>query len=250
MALYDDIGKGYRDHRRPDPRIAAVLSREIADARAILNVGAGTGAYEPTDRDVVAVEPSWSMLAQRRRRFSVQARAEALPFAAHTFDCALAVLTIHHWTDVGRGMAEMRRVARRKIVLLTWLGFTAPFWLVDYLPQIKTVDEAIFPSLMQLTSWLGPLRVMPVPIAHDCTDGFLCAYWRRPEAYLDENVRRSISTFARLGDCAEGLVRLRNDLAGGRWHERYSSLLARNEIDFGYRVVVADIDANPLDAER
>jgi SAM-dependent methyltransferase len=243
MALYDHIGKGYQNHRRPDPRIAAVLSREIADARTILNVGAGTGGYEPTDRDVVAVEPSWTMIGQRHRPFSVQAQAEALPFDAETFDCVMAVLTIHHWMDVERGIAEMRRVARRKIVLLTWLGFTAPFWLVDYLPQIKSLDEAIFPSLAQLTSWLGALRVIPVPIAHDCSDGFLCAYWRRPEAYLDETIRRSISTFARLSGYAGGLARLRSDLASGRWHERYAALLSRTEMDFGYRVVVADIDA-------
>jgi SAM-dependent methyltransferase len=250
MALYDDIGKRYRNHRHPDPRIAAALLREIADARTILNVGAGTGAYEPTNRHVVAVDPSRTMIVQRRRALSVQARAEALPFAAKTFDCAMAVLTVHHWTDVGRGMAEMLRVARRRIVLLTRIGFGAPFWLVDYLPQIKVVDETVFPSMAQLTSWLGPIRTIPVPIAHDCTDGFLCAYWRRPEAYLDEGVRRGISTFARLTCVDEGLARLRHDLASGRWHERYAGLLSRDEMDFGYRVAVAGIDARSAQCEQ
>lgn len=250
MALYDDIGKRYRDHRRPDPRIAAALLSEIADARTILNVGAGTGAYEPMNRDVVAIEPSRAMIVQRGRPLSVRARAEALPFAAKTFDCVMAVLTIHHWDDVERGMAEMRRVARRRIVLLTWTALGAPFWLVDYLPQIKLVDETVFPSVAQLRSWLGPIRVIPVPIAHDCADGFLRAYWRRPEAYLDEGVRRGISTFARLTGVDEGLARLRDDLASGRWRRRYARLLELDEMDFGYRVVVADIDTSSAQRYR
>lgn len=253
MALYDDIGKGYRNNRRPDARIAAILWRELAGMHTILNVGAGTGAYEPAGCDVVAVEPSWTMIEQRDRTVApcVRARAEALPFAAATFDCATAVLTIHHWADVTSGIREMRRVARRRVVLLTWIGFTERFWLLDYLPQIKAIDEPLFPALTQLASWLGPIRTAPVPIAHDCSDGFLCAYWRRPEAYLDENIRRSISTFARLPPGYEaGLSRLRDDLAAGRWHEQYAALSQREEMDFGYRVVVAEIDAGAAQVER
>lgn len=244
-ALYDSIGKQYHSYRRPDPRIAAVLSRELADVRTIVNLGAGVGSYEPIHRDVVAVEPSSVMIAQRRRREVpiVQARAEALPFREGTFDCALALLTIHHWSDIERGLREAMRVAKRNVVLLTWVGFTTRFWLLDYLPQIKSIDEPMFPPLEQLSSYLGPLRVVPVPIPHDCTDGFLCAYWRRPEAYLDEGARGAISTFSRVHPIEEGLERLRADLASGLWYERYGDLLEEDEVDFGCRVVVSDAGA-------
>jgi len=241
-ALYDSIGKQYRSHRRPDPRIAALLSNELADAATIVNLGAGVGAYEPLDRDVVAVEPSGVMIAQRNRHNDciVQARAEELPFRQDTFDCATAILTIHHWSDMETGLTEALRVARRKVVLLTWVGFISHFWLLDYLPQIKAIDEPMFPSIEQLSSWLGPVRSVVVPIPHDCKDGFLCAYWRRPEAYLDEGVRSAISTFSRVHHIEEGLKRLKHELSTGLWHERYGDLLEKTEIDYGYRVVVSD----------
>jgi len=240
--LYDSIGKQYRNYRRPDPGIAAVLARELADARAIVNLGAGAGSYEPPDRRVIAVEPSWVMIAQRHQPKVpiVQARAEALPFQQDTFDCAMALLTIHHWSDIARGLREALRVAKRKVVLLTWIGFVTHFWLLDYLPQIKSIDESMFPSIEQLSSWMGPVRAVTVPIAHDCTDGFLCAYWRRPEAYLDEGVRSAISTFSRVHQVEEGLARLKADLSSGLWHARYGDILEKNEIDFGYRMVVSE----------
>lgn len=241
-ALYDSIGTGYQVCRRPDVRIAAVVARELAEVRTLVNVGAGVGSYEPMNRQVVAVEPSQVMIAQRPRGAApvVRARAEALPFAARAFDCAMGILTLHHWTDVRQGLREMRRVARRRVVLLTWIGFLEHFWLLDYLPQIKAIDEPMFPSLAQLAASIGPVRAIPVPIPHDCTDGFLCAYWRRPEAYLDADVRRAISTFARMPDVAPGLARLQHDLASGDWHERYGALLSVDAKDFGYRVVVAE----------
>lgn len=240
--LYDDIGKQYRNYRQPDPRIAAAIAGTLTGARMIVNVGAGVGSYEPRARTVVAVEPSGVMIAQRSRQGTpiVQARAEALPFKDDAFDCALAILTIHHWSDMEKGLEESLRVAKQRVVLLTWVGFSTYFWLLDYLPQIKRIDEPLFPSLEQLSSWLGPLRAIPVPIPHDCTDGFLCAYWRRPEAYLDEGVRSAISTFARVPDIKEGLARLKADLTSGLWHERYGDLFQREEVDFGYRVVVSE----------
>ncbi len=241
--LYDSIGKQYRDYRLPDNRIIAVLSRELADARAIVNIGAGVGSYEPNDREVTAVEPSRVMIDQRRKHKAaiVCARAEALPFRQDTFDCAMAILTIHHWSDVERGLKEALRVAKGKIILLTWIGFASHFWLLDYLPQIKSIDESMFPSIKQLSSWIGPVRSVVVPIPHDCTDGFLCAYWRRPEAYLDEGVRSAISTFSRVHDVEEGLDRLKTDISTGLWHERYADLLEKNETDFGYRMVVSGV---------
>lgn len=243
--LYDSIGKQYRNYRHPDPRSAATIAGALTDTRVIVNVGAGVGSYEPRDREVVAVEPSGVMIAQRPRQGIpiVQARAEALPFKDDAFDCALAVLTIHHWANMEKGLRESLRVAKRRVVLLTWVGFSNHFWLLDYLPQIKSTDEPLFPSLEQLSSWMGPLHAVPVPIPHDCTDGFLCAYWRRPEAYLDEGVRSAISTFSRVLDVEEGLARLKSDLASGLWHERYGELLQREAIDFGYRVVVSEKSA-------
>lgn len=240
--LYDSIGKQYQNYRQPDPRIATIISGVLSDAHRIVNIGAGVGSYEPCGREVVAVEPSEVMIAQRSRQRAsiVQARAEALPFRDDSFDCALAILTIQHWADIEKGLQESRRVAKQRMILLTWVGFSTHFWLLDYLPQIKMIDEPLFPSIEQLSSWLGPLRTIPVPIPHDCTDGFLCAYWRRPEAYLNEGVRSAISTFSRVLDIQEGLARLKADLASGLWQERYGDLFEREEVDFGYRVVVAE----------
>jgi SAM-dependent methyltransferase len=238
--LYDRIGTGYRDYRRPDPRVAALLSAALGGARRVINLGAGVGSYEPRDRPVVAVEPSRVMIAQRAAGSApaVQAHAEALPFADDAFDCAMATLTIHHWASVEAGLREAARVAHR-VVVLTWVGFPRHFWLMDYFPEIASFDFELFPSLEQLAAWLGPLRVIDVPIPHDCSDGFLCAYWRRPAAYLDAGVRGAISTFARAADVSDGLARLRADLASGAWRARYGDLLGREEMDFGYRVVVA-----------
>jgi SAM-dependent methyltransferase len=239
-ALYDRIGGGYAAYRRPDPRIAAMLLEALADASTIVNVGAGVGSYEPRGRDVVAVEPSRVMIEQRTAGCPpvVQARAEALPFKDGAFDYAMAVLTIHHWSNIERGLRETFRVTRRRFVLMTWIGFPTRFWLMDYFPEIESIDEQMFPTAEQLASWLGPLRTLIVPIPHDCADGFLCAYWRRPDAYLDPGVRGAISAFARLPDVGGALRRLEDDLASGVWRERYGEVLQHDAIDFGYRIFV------------
>jgi SAM-dependent methyltransferase len=212
----------------------------LGEAASVVNVGAGAGSYEPVDRPVVAVEPSTVMIRQRRSPVPVvQASATALPFRAGAFAAALAVLTVHHWPDRVRGLAELARVARR-VVVLTWdPAFTGGFWLVDdYFPEIAAMDRPLFPSVEELRSSLGTLEILPLPIPHDCTDGFLGAYWRRPEAYLDPGVRGAISTFAKVPDVGPGLDRLRADLAGGRWARRHGHLLDRTELDLGYRLVV------------
>jgi SAM-dependent methyltransferase len=238
--LYDTIGTHYGNYRRPDPRITAALNAEFGQAASIVNIGAGVGSYEPRDREIVAVEPSRLMISQRATSGPpvVQARAESLPFRDGAFDAATAILTIHHWSDIERGLLEARRVARDRIVLLTRSGFGQDFWLLDYLPQIREIEEPLFPSIEELARLLGPLRVIPLPIPHDCTDGFLCAYWRRPHRYLDEEVRGAISTFSRVLDIDEGLRRLEEDLKTGAWHNRYSHLLQSDSVDFGYRLVV------------
>jgi SAM-dependent methyltransferase len=239
--IYDRIGRGYGLHRRPDPRIGAFVSRALGDSASIVNVGAGAGSYEPADRYVVAVEPSITMIRQRPAQAApvVQAGAGALPFRDRSFDAGLAVLTLHHWPDWRGGLAEMARVARRRVVLLTWDPSACAFWLVDdYFPEIMQIDRAIFPTMEELRQALGHIAVSTVPIPHDCADGFLGAYWRRPRAYLDHQVRAAISAFAKLADVEPRLQQLAADLASGAWDRRHGALLGQQSIDLGYRLVV------------
>jgi SAM-dependent methyltransferase len=242
--LYDQIGAKYSAHRRPDPRIAAAIVEALGPATSVVNVGAGAGSYEPTDRRVVGVEPSPAMIRQRPAGGApvVQASATALPLQDRAFDAAMAVFTVHHWPDRARGLAELRRVARDRVVILTWDPDSSGFWLVDdYFPALVTIDRDIFPSCGELEGALGPIEVRPLPIPHDCVDGFLGAYWRRPHSYLDASVRGAISTFTKLGDVEPGLARLRRDLEDGAWARRHGHLATRSELDLGYRVVIARI---------
>jgi SAM-dependent methyltransferase len=237
---YDHLGAGYVDRRRADPRIAAIIFDALADADSVVNVGAGAGSYEPTDRHVVAVEPSVAMIRQRARDAApaVRACAEALPFSDASFGAALAVLTIHHWTDWRAGLRELARVSRRKVILFTWDPGDAGLWLADYFPHLIERDRQRFPSLSALGAVLGEIQVVPVRIPHDCTDGFMGAYWRRPAAYLDLGVRSAISSLATDASAA-GLARLADDLDTGAWERRHGHLLKQPDADLGYRLVVA-----------
>jgi hypothetical protein len=181
------------------------------------------------------------MISQRPSTVSpvVQARAESLPFKDGVFDVATAILTTHDWSDIEKGLREARRVTKGRLVLLTWIGVEEQCCLFDYLPQIREIDETLFPSLEELAQILGPLRVLPVRIPHDCTDGFLCAYWRRPHAYLDAGVRSVTSTFSRITDVSDRLRRLQEDLQSGSWHQQYQYLLTKESMDFGHRIVVS-----------
>ena len=243
-ARYDSIGIDYSRLRKPDSRIAAAIGRALGSARTIINVGAGTGSYEPADRPVTALEPSMAMIRQRPAGAApvVQGRAEAMPFEDGSFDAAMALLTVHHWSDTASGMAEMRRVARGPIVILTFDPAFRGFWLTDYVPELVALDDAQMPAIADYELWLGPVAVSPVPIPHDCADGFLCAYWRRPEAYLDARARAAMSSFHALGDVSDALRRLESDLASGAWHERHAHLLDLDALDCGYRLVVAAPD--------
>ncbi len=245
MAVYDAIGRGYSAFRRPDPRIASAIVAALGDAVSVVNVGAGAGSYEPCDRPVRAVEPSEVMIRQRPPGAApcLQGTAEALPIETASTDAAMAILSAHHWTDLEGGFREMARVARRLAVLLTWVPppDAPPFWLTrDYFPEILEHDRTIFPSCAALTSMLertiGPVHVTPLPLPHDCTDGMLCAYWRRPELYLEADRRNAISSFARI-NAEAGLARLRPDLSSGRWAERNRWLLNLDSLDLGYRIV-------------
>jgi SAM-dependent methyltransferase len=240
--LYDTIGATYTVTRRTEPRIAAQIWAELGDARTVLNVGAGTGSYEPPDRDVTAVEPSELMRSQRPVGAGpcVAATAESLPFDDRSFDVAMAVSTVHHWHDPIAGLREMRRVAHRVVVFAGDTSDPRQFWLTrDYLPEFAELDAGR-PSLAELAGAIDA-SVEPVLIPWDCTDGFFEAYWRRPEAYLDEDVRRGTSVWAKVGpDAEQRTVRsLRDDLASGRWAERNRDLVDRDEADLCLRLLIA-----------
>ena len=243
--LYDTIGATYTVTRRTEPRIAEQVWAALGDARTVLNVGAGTGSYEPTDRDVTAAEPSALMRAQRPAGAApcVAAAAESLPFEDQSFDAAMAFATVHHWPDPIAGLREMRRVARRVVVFThdsSDTGWLHRFWLTrDYLPEVADLLVGR-PSLTELAGAIGA-RIEPVLIPWDCVDGFFEAYWRRPEAYLDESVRRGVSVWARVGPDAEqrAVCSLRNDLASGRWAERNRDLDDLDAAELGLRLLVA-----------
>jgi SAM-dependent methyltransferase len=243
--LYDTIGATYTVTRRTEPRIAARIWAALGDARTVLNVGAGTGSYEPPGRDVTAVEPSALMRAQRPSGAApcIAAVAESLPFKDQSFDAAMAVSTVHHWHDPIAGLREMRRVARR-VVVFTFddsdTGGLRRFWLVrDYLPEVADFIAGR-PSLIEQASAIGA-RVEPVLIPWDCADGFVEAYWRRPDAYLDDRVRSGISIWAVVGPDVEqrAVGSLRDDLVSGRWAERNRDLAALDEADLGLRLLIA-----------
>lgn len=243
--LYDTIGSAYPATRRTEPRIAARVWEALGDARTVLNVGAGTGSYEPSDRDVTAVEPSAVMRAQRPVGAApcVAAAAESLPFEDQSFDAAMAFSTVHHWQDPIAGLREMRRVARR-VVVFTYdasvTGWRQRFWLTrDYLPEFAGLLSD-WPSLADLTHAIGG-RAEPVLVPWDCADGFFEAYWRRPEAYLEEHVRRAVSVWTRVGPEAErrAVDSLREDLSSGRWADRNRDLVALDAAELGLRLLVA-----------
>lgn len=243
--LYDGIGDDYRKVRRTDPRLAATIHEALGPATPVLNVGAGCGSYEPTASGVVGVEPSFTMIAQRPRGAAPVLRglAERLPLADRSFAVAMAILTTHHWRDLERGLSELARVASR-VVILTFDPWATrePFWLTrDYFPAFARLDEAQFAPLSRYSGVLGNLEVRRLEIPHDCRDGFLGAYWRRPEAYLEPSVRRGISSFRRFPSSAvdDGLQRLARDLETGAWDRSNGALRERESLDLGYRLLVA-----------
>jgi hypothetical protein len=240
--LYDTIGTSYTVTRRTEPRIAAQVWAALGDARTVLNVGAGTGSYEPPGRDVTAVEPSAVMRAQRPAGAApcVAAVAERLPFADQSFDAAMAIATIDHWQDPVAGLREMRRVARRVVAFTYDASVHGRFWLNrDYLPEFAGL-WAGRPSLAELAGVVGA-RTEPVLVPWDCADGFYHAYWRRPQEYLDEHVRRGMSVWARVGpDAEQRAVRsLRADLASGRWAERNRHLTGLDAAELGDCLLIA-----------
>jgi SAM-dependent methyltransferase len=242
---YDTIGRSYAATRQTDPRIAAQINRALGAARSVINVGAGTGSYESDAFAFTAVEPSMTMLRQRTADAApaVRAVAESLPFADHTFDAALTILSAHHWSDIERGLREMRRVSSRQVVFFFEPEWPSPLWLfADYFPYIRDlVTEHNAPDSARLSATLNVQRIETVMVPADCRDGFGGCYWNRPEAYLDPAVQQGMSCFSQMDEAMldAGMARLRADLASGAWDARYGHLRGIREMDLGYRLLVA-----------
>jgi SAM-dependent methyltransferase len=242
---YDRIGRTYSSTRVADPRIATQILDALGDAERVVNVGAGTGNYEPVDRFVVAVEPSRTMLRQRppNSASATRAVAEGLPFRTRAFDAALATLTAHHWSDLDAGLREMQRVALRQVVFYFEPDWADRLWLVhDYFPDVRHLEsERRAPDGDRLAAVLDIRRIEPILVPADCQDGFGGCFWNRPEAYLDPVVQDGMSFFAQLDpeSRSRGTARLRDDLASGAWDERHGHLRVLDEIDIGYRLLVA-----------
>ena len=242
-ARYDTVGRNYTDVRQPDPRIADLIGRSLKGARSIVNVGAGTGSYEPQDRTMTAVEPSEVMIDQRATDASpvVRATAESLPFEDLASDAAMAIMTIHHWDDVDLGLSEMNRVAHRQCLHVFDRTTTEPFWLTEYLPfPDELVEVSTRPWASIVSARLNDAQVEQLLIPRDCTDGFTEAYWARPEAYLDPKVQAGTSWLSMLpaDDLVAGLNRLADDLRSGAWDRRHGHLRTQDWFDGGHRIVV------------
>lgn len=242
---YDLIGRVYARHRRPDPRISAQIESALGDATTVLDVGAGTGSYEPRGRQVVAVEPSLVMISQRPPEAApaVRSVAQSLPFASGSFDAVLAVLTVHHWRNAWVGLREMARVGRRVVVLHFDPAVHNQFWLfTDYVPEINSLESVQVFGHEEVAREIGATRTEVVPIPSDCVDGFNWAFWNRPERYLDPEVRACMSGLALLEDemVAARMEMLRADLADGTWRRRHGHLLALDSVDGGLRLVIRE----------
>jgi SAM-dependent methyltransferase len=242
--LYDDIGNDYSLTRCTDPKIAKQLYAELYGATRIVNIGAGTGSYEPEDADLVAVEPSSVMISQRKAGSHrvEQAFAETLPFEDKSFSHAMTVLSMHHWQDRARAFQEINRVATEKFVAITWDPKSEPFWLTrDYFPEIYEMDKLIFPDLEGLNEYFDDVTIRPLQIPSDCQDGFLTAFWKRPEAYLKSQVRQAMSPFSKVRNLSEGLQKLEADLASGVWARNNHAILGLSDFDVGYRLISASV---------
>jgi SAM-dependent methyltransferase len=242
---YEQHGQTYASNRRADPRIAARILAALGNAGTVLNIGAGTGSYEPADRWVLAVEPSATMRSQRGPLAApvIDARAESLPFDDNSVDAAMACVTIHHWDPPEKGLGEMRRVARGPVVVFTFDLDGLPGWQKDYLDAAVAIEQPRFGSPDAVAAALGGrTRVERIPTPGDCADGFFEAFWRRPEALLDPAIRSSQSVWALLspGEEKRIVARLSDALTSGAWDAEHGHLRGRDSFDGALRLVVSE----------
>jgi SAM-dependent methyltransferase len=242
---YDSRGEVYSTIRQPDPQIQRLIERELGAARRVLNIGAGTGSYEPEARQVVAVEPSVTMRMQRPRTLppALIGVASSLPFDDDAFDAAMAILTVHHWPDLSAGLREVRRVTAGPVIVMSFdTDARTDFWMTDYVPEMADVERARYPSMRAIGEALGgPSRIVSIPVSLNCTDRFQVALYGRPEEFLREAVRRSQSDWSFLPEGVEArFVRdLSTDLSSGAWDAKYGHLRAQPELTCQLRLVVA-----------
>lgn len=243
---YDQLGKKYSSHRQTDERIAQYVYTELADAKTILNVGSGAGSYEPPDKYVIAVEPSVAMRQQRldnKRVPAINAKADNLPFDDHSFDASMAIVTVHHWPDLDKGLKEIRRVTKHQVVIMTFdPGQLDSFWNAEYFPEVIEVEKARYPTIAAIKDSLGgQCKVISIPIPLDCKDGFQEAFYGRPEAFLDKEIRLSQSAWGFIPDeVQEEMVRrLKTDLENGNWDKKYGHLRTQKTFTCALKLIVS-----------
>jgi len=244
---YDKFGQQYAHHRQTDPRIAAYVHDALADAKTILNVGAGAGSYEPTDKYVVAVEPSIVMRAQRINNGKTPAIigiADALPFDDNAFDASMAMVTVHHWPDINKGLKELRRVTKHQVIIMTFDPDALDnFWNAHYFPELIAVEKARYPTVEFITNSLGGnCEVKSIPIPLDCIDGFQEAFYGRPEAFLEKQVRLSQSAWGFLPDGVEERIvqTLADDLQSGNWDKKFGHFRTQPTFTCALRLIIAN----------
>jgi len=241
--LYDEIGLNYSIGRKSDAYIAAQINSELQGSDSILNIGAGSGSYEPKSVNLTAVEPSNAMIRQRipGSHPVCKAKAEYLPFADKSFSHTMTILSMHHWSDRKQALTEISRVTEKRFIAVSWDPGDNLFWLTrDYFPEIYEIDRQIFPQIDEFYESFEKVTVKTLPIPADCRDGFMAAYWRKPHAYLDKQVREGISTFHKISNIDDGLYKLEKDLKSGIWQQKYADLLKLKFIDVGYKIIVVD----------
>ncbi len=245
MARYDTIGKGYASQRVPEPSWVAQITAGLGDAKTVLNIGAGTGNYEPDDRFVISVEPSDLMLSQRTKGIAIQGVAEAIPVPDNSFDASMGTFTVHHWPDRAKGFAELRRISRRQVLVVFESKFSHEFWLAEYFPTVlESKTEIDAPTADEVGEHLTVVDVQTMWVPAECRDGVAAAYWQRPENYLRPEVQQSMSYLAMLTDeqRSAGTKRLADELANGEWETKYGYLKQQDQADYGYRLVIAEND--------
>jgi SAM-dependent methyltransferase len=243
---YDQLGQKYSGYRQTDPRIAEYVTKALGGAKTILNVGAGAGSYEPSDKYIVAVEPSIVMRSQRSKNGKVpaiNAKADNLPFDDNAFDASMAMVTIHHWPDMNKGLKELRRVTKGQVVIMTFdPNELDNFWNVNYFPELIEVEKARYPTIDFIVKSLGgTCEVIPVPIPLDCVDGFQEAFYGRPEAFLEKEVRLSQSAWGFLPEGVEAkLVQsLKADLESGEWDRKYGHFRSQPTFTCALRLIIS-----------